>query len=581
MDRIDYIFVDNIEKLNSCIDFLREAAILGIDTETTGLNPLSDKIRLLQIASRGNPVVVIDLWKVNSELKELKEILQGPAVKVFQNARFDLKFLSSAGFEVRGQIFDTMLGAKIIKSGLKGGLGLDDLARQYLSIDVPKEQQRSNWSVDLNEEQLIYSARDAWVLLPLREALIKEIREYGLVQTAKIEFDCVYAVAEMELSGIKLDMEKWNELDNKLKLIKAREERLIQEYLGQPSTQIGMFEEKHIQGINLDSPQQLLSALRSIGLNVNGTAREDLMAFAGVHPVINSLLEYKRVTKAIQGFTDNLTKYVSPKTKRLHPSYNQIGAATGRFSCSNPNIQQIPRGREFRSCFVPEKGNKLVIADYSQIELRVMAEISNDSRMIEAYREGQDLHILTASLMTGKDVICVTKEERQAAKAVNFGLIYAMGAKGLQSYARETYGVNMTLEDAEKFRNQFFKAYSGLAEWHSKIKRINPRESRTIKGRRIIFEGEPGAAALYNTPVQGTAADISKIALGMLVDKLKPTGAKIIGTVHDEIIIEVGEDMAQDAAKILKSTMEYAGSLCLSKVPVIAETIIADSWADK
>lgn len=581
MDKIEYIFVDDIEKLNSCTEFLSKAHILGIDTETTGLDPLSNKVRLLQIASQGNPVVVIDLWNAKGDLKPLRKVLQGEAVKVFQNARFDLKFLAMSGIEVKGQIFDTMLAAKVIKSGLRGAFGLDDLAKKYLGEEVPKEQQRSDWSGKLNEEQLNYSARDAWILLPLREALIKELKEGGLIHTAKIEFDCVYAVVEMELKGVKLDIEKWYELNEKLKTIKEKQESIIQNYLGKPTTQIGIFEEKHVQGINLDSPQQLVNALRKLGLNINSASREELISFVEVHPVVNALLEYKRVTKAIQGFTDNITKFIHPATRRLHPSYNQIGAATGRFSCSSPNIQQIPRGKEYRSCFVPEKGNKFVIADYSQIELRVIAEIADDKTMMDAYREGQDLHMLTASLMTGKSLDKVTKEERQAAKALNFGLIYAMGARGLQIYAKETYGVIMTLEEAETFRNRFFEAYYGLNAWHRKIRSMNFKESRTIKGRRIIFEGEPGVAALYNTPVQGTAADITKLALGMLIKALEPTGAKIIGTVHDEIILEVCEEKASDAAKILKDIMEKAGNECLKKVPVVAETTIADSWADK
>jgi DNA polymerase I-like protein with 3'-5' exonuclease and polymerase domains len=275
-------------------------------------------------------------------------------------------------------------------------------------------------------------------------------------------------------------------------------------------------------------------------------------------------------------------QYVNKATARIHSSYRQIGAGSGRFSCGNPNVQQIPRGKEFRECFIPEKGNKFIIADYSQIELRVAAEIAQDKTMIEAYRNGQDLHALTAALVANKKLEEVTKAERQSAKAINFGLIYAMGAKGLQGYAKTVYGVDMKLEEAELFRDRFFKAYNGIANWHARMKKaINIKESRTLSGRRCVYEGEVAITALLNTPVQGTAADIAKKAMGMLVPIAKSLNGHIIATVHDEILLEVPEARAEEAAIKLKETMERAGAYYLKLIPVIAETTIADSWAEK
>jgi DNA polymerase I-like protein with 3'-5' exonuclease and polymerase domains len=288
------------------------------------------------------------------------------------------------------------------------------------------------------------------------------------------------------------------------------------------------------------------------------------------------------VTKALQSFLSPIPQYINTATGRLHPSYYQLGAHSGRFSCGNPNIQQIPRGREFRSCFIPEKGCKLVIADYSQIELRVAAEIAQDKTMQEAYMKNMDLHSLTAALIANKSVENITKQERQAAKAVNFGLIYAMGARGLQGYAKSTYGIDMSLEEAELFRSRFFNAYKGIAKWHERMKKASDvRESRTLSGRRILFSGQPGITGLLNIPVQGTAADIFKRALGMMVPVTKRLGGSIIATVHDEILLEVPESKAMEAAHELKSIMEKAGACYLKNVPVIAETVIADSWADK
>lgn len=244
-------------------------------------------------------------------------------------------------------------------------------------------------------------------------------------------------------------------------------------------------------------------------------------------------------------------------------------------------MQQIPRNHDFRGCFVPAPGNSMIIADYSQIELRVAAQIARDSRMIEAYRTGGDLHRLTASLVTGSPIEKITKEQRQAAKAVNFGLIFAMGARGLQAYSQDVYNVDMSLEEAEDFRERYFKAYKGIRKWHDSIKNNPPRVSRSLTGRRYFHREDAGLAGLYNTPVQGSAADIIKNALGLLEKALKGTKASIIAVVHDEILLESPSEFALKAAAILKQTMEEAGKPYMPDVPLVAEAEIASSWADK
>jgi DNA polymerase-1 len=226
-------------------------------------------------------------------------------------------------------------------------------------------------------------------------------------------------------------------------------------------------------------------------------------------------------------------------------------------------------------------GNKLIIADYSQIELRVAAEISEDKRMITAYLNDEDLHQLTASLVSGKSMNEVTKEERQSAKAINFGLIYAMGAEGLQKYAQNAYGVNMTLNEAKTFRERFFASYLGIGKWHQLVAMSGTKESRTIGGRRRIWEDSPPLTELLNTPVQGTSADITKLALVHLHERIAGLGGKIIGTVHDEIILEAPDDQANELAVILRKTMIQAGMVHLKKVPVDVEVKVSDNWGEK
>jgi DNA polymerase-1 len=241
----------------------------------------------------------------------------------------------------------------------------------------------------------------------------------------------------------------------------------------------------------------------------------------------------------------------------------------------------MPRTAAFRRCFIAPPGSRLVIADYSQIELRVMAELSGDPRMLAAYQAGEDLHRLTAALLLDKAMDHVTRAERQAAKAVNFGLIYAMGVEGLRGYAQHSYGVTLTPEEARSFRERFFAAYGGVAEWQQQIREALPlTESRTLSGRRRQWTEPPGIAARYNTPVQGGAADIIKRALGLLPQALQGTGAVIVGTIHDEILVEVSEDRAPEVASILKMTMEQVGQAYLARVPVVADARMASSWAN-
>lgn len=583
INNISYIYVDKDEKLEEALKLLNGSKVLGIDTETTGLDPINNKVRLLQIASSDNPVFVIDMFNMSETSKErLRSVLDTDSVKVFQNAKFDLEFLTANGFKISGAVFDTMLASQIIGDRALASHGLGSLASFYLGINLPKEEQKSNFSGNLREEQIKYAAKDAAVLLPLRERLIEDIKKFRLIEVCKLEFDCVLAVVDMELSGVKLHREKWECLYEKY--LKEQRELInkLNKELDPQGIQMNMFGEERSVGINLDSQSQVIKALKAKGIELNSTSYADLAEYKDKHEVINNLIEYRKISKAIQSFLSTMKDYINPATGRIHSSYRQIGSSSGRFSCSNPNIQQIPRGKEFRECFVPEKGNKFVIADYSQIELRIAAEIAQDKTMIEAYRRGQDLHTLTAALVAGKDVNEITKTERQSAKAINFGLIYAMGVKGLQGYAKTVYGVNMSLEEAETFRNRFFEAYKGIAEWHARVKKaVDVTETRTLSGRRCLFDGEAGITALLNTPVQGTAADIAKKALAMLVPVAKKLKGHIIATVHDEILLEVPEAFAEEAARELKSTMEKAGAYYLKQVPVVAETTIADSWAEK
>ncbi|OUC14574.1 MAG: hypothetical protein B0A82_11555 [Alkalinema sp. CACIAM 70d] len=589
---VSYELVEDGERLVEILKPLHACSVIAVDTETTGLDPMKDKIRLIQIAAENYPVVVIDLFKLAREKwAPLAELFQGAPIKVFQNAKFDLKFLQQAGLSVVGKLFDTMIAAQLLDAGIRSrsvsgrefhGYNLAALVKVYLGEDLSKEQQRSDWShPSLSPAQLEYAARDAAILLRLREVMKPKLKNARLVETARLEFGCLPAIAQMELNGMLLDLSRWDDLRQELERSRDQLANGLRKQL-QPallSTQLDILGNQ--PALNLDSQQQVLEALQQLGVPVRNTSKLSLVPLAEEHPSVRVLLDYRKAAKAVQAFASSLPKHVHPVTGRIHPDYQQMGAATGRMSCRNPNLQQIPRDKIFRSCFIPAPGYCLVVADYSQIELRVAAELSGDRRMIEAYQNDEDLHQLTAALIAGKSLDQVEKSERQAAKAVNFGLIYAMGAKGLAEYAYNNYGVQMGLKQAETFRKRYFEAYQGIARWHGAIKRRLPREMRTMGDRLRCWQDEPKLTELLNTPVQGTAADITKAALAKLPTALQETRARLIGTVHDEILLEAPENTANRAANILQQVMEQAGHQYLRKVPVKAEVAIVRSWAEK
>jgi DNA polymerase I len=581
---VSYEIVEGEQRLAEVLKPLQTCSVIAVDTETTGLDPLKDKIRLIQIAAENYPVIIVDLFKISREpLAPLAELLRGTPIKVLQNAKFDLKFLQQAGLPIAGKLFDTMLAAQLLDAGVRShGYNLAELVKVYLGENLSKEQQRSDWSnPNLSSEQLEYAARDAAILLRLREVMKPKLKNARLVETAKLEFDCLGAIAQMELNGMLLDLSRWDDLRQELERSRDQLADDLRKQL-QPallSTQLDILGNQ--TSLNLDSQPQVLEALQQMGVPVENTSKLSLIPLAEEHPPVRALLDYRKAAKSVQAFASSLPKHVHPITGRIHPDYQQMGAATGRMSCRNPNLQQIPRDKIFRSCFIPAPGFCLVVADYSQIELRVAAELSGDRRMIEAYQNDEDLHRLTAALIADKSLDQVEKSERQAAKAVNFGLIYAMGAKGLAEYAYNNYGVQMSLKQAETFRKRYFEAYQGIARWHGAIKRRLPREMRTVGDRLRRWQDEPKLTELLNTPVQGTAADITKAALAKLPTALKETGARLIGTVHDEILLEAPEAMAEQAAQILQQMMEQAGHQYLRKVPVKAEVVIVSSWAEK
>jgi len=525
--------VENLEKFKS-------AKAIALSIRNRGESPL------LLMCSPDDPVIALDITTIRQRsLELLKEVLMSPAEKVLFDAKACLKVFNSFGIEVKGILFDVMIADQILNAGLdKKHISLRDLIDAHLPNGATGS--------DITE-----------TLFKIREILVRKLFQADLINTAKLEFECIKPTVQMELNGFCVDIDKVKAASKGYLPVKSEHEHKLIEELGE---------------INLNNSDKVKEALAAIGIILENTKKETLLPLSGEHPVLYNILQYREISYDVTLAETVISKF-NRDTGRIYPQYNQIGAPTGRSSSFEPNIHGIKKG-EFRSFFISPPGHKLIIADYSQIELRIAAEISRDQNMLKAYNNGYDLHKLTASIITRKPIDQVTKEQRQAAKAVNFGLIYSMGAKGLIATARNDYGVVLSPDEAKLFRQRFFEFYKGIQEWHRRIYQSGARETRTIGGRRRIFESFE-FTKLLNSPVQGTSADITKRALCLLSERLTGTEVKIIGCIHDEVILEAPESESDEVRDLLRSTMIEAGEYYLKSVPVEVEVSVVDNWMEK
>jgi DNA polymerase I len=504
-------------------------------------------------------------------------------VKIAHNAKFDAKWVRHhLGAELDG-VFDTFLASQLIAAGDQDRRhSLAEVAKFFTEIELDKSMQVSDWSAaELSHSQIEYAARDAAIMPQLREQLAERLKNDDLEQVAQLEFDCVMPISEMELNGFYLDEGRWREQLEKVKVAQVKAADELQDLLSAGVAQASLFGRAEI---NLDSQVQVTDALVNLGVPVPETTRGwQLQPLAAEYPVVGKLLEYRGVAKSLTSFGENILEFIEPKTGRIHADFRQIGAPTGRFSCSNPNLQQIPHGQEYRRCFTAPEGKKLVIADYSQIELRILAEFSDDENFIKAFVSGQDFHASAASQVFGVKPEDVTDEQRSFAKRLNFGIVYGIGA------SRFGLMTGLSQMDAENTMRKYFGTFRRLDSYlRDAGKRIvEERNVRTASGRllRLRFDDsdrqQVASSKRYgiNMPIQGTSADILKRALRLLHDQMRGTSAKLVNIVHDEIIVECDAAEAEATAKLLENAMCSAGEEYVKKVPVKVDVHIADEWA--
>ena len=593
MESTNYRLITGTAELAAAVAELSEHAVVGFDTETTALDPYRGRMRLMQFSAPDGAAYIIDLDRFRegdadtpdlAALAPLLLLLAAPRpVKVAHNAKFDAKWTKYRFKTELGGIFDTMLASQLVSAGeSEDRHSLAAVAARYLDETVDKSEQLSDWSGELSASQLEYAARDAALMLPLRERLVELLKRDDLVKVAQLEFECVLPVACLELAGIFLDAARWREqlaIVGKRRAILAEE---LQVMLAEESSQQSFFGPTR-NDINLDSHVQLTKALKRRGIEVPDSTRNwKLQPLAAAHKEIEVLLEYRTVQKALTSYGENILNEINPVTKRIHANFHQIGAPTGRFACTNPNVQQVPHAVEYRRCFRAPEGSKLVIADYSQIELRILAHVTEDKGFIDAFNSGADLHRVTAAQVFNTPLEEVTREQRDFAKRLNFGVVYGIGA---QRFSTMT-GIPLT--EAESILARYFQTYRGLDTWLRDAARraVRERTARTMSGRlaRFNFDAEDRQAASLaqrngkNMPIQGASADILKRALRLLHDKLKETTARVVNIVHDEIVVECDAAQATEIARTVEEVMCAAGEEYVTRVPVKVETEVADEW---
>lgn len=738
LDRVKIVTVEDLDTWRSALAAAKAAGVCGFDTETTGLDPFVNEIRLLQLAVPAYPAgkknlvaedgrgpepgggavaYVADLWRFGEE--DRREMLEGVAGLVADpsvsfaghNLKFDLKFLRSALAAAEGRprwpgkrfacerLFDTMLASQLVTAGdfipeaqfpkwreehgvhiVKEGNGptryydrhgheikferdtqkkirpvypthsLKEVAHRHLEVVLDKEEQASDWSApELTERQIRYAGLDAAVLLPLREIMEKLLRKNRLARAAKIEFDCLPAAVEIECAGMPFDTKRAWEMETAVKAAAESARLGLVElargagFRARPKKNEG---KRYSPDLNPDSPVDVVDCLEILagregvlageggkGFQLPGgeilpmESRDDtLTRVAAALPEGSKLRQFIEMLQKYRGQkkkSDFLKKWIElthPATGRLHPDLRQLNPqGVGRFSASNPNVQQAGRDKEIRALFRVIEGRKLVLADYSAIEMRIAAQLTRDENLLKAFNEGIDIHKYTAAFISGKDISEVSKAERQMGKPLNFGLIYGMHAATLKDYSELGYGVKISIEEAEAAREKFFEAYPGIARWHadqdrrgyeggfevyfchnalrgyfaekrpcvrtlSSRMRVWPVVTQTSRNGRTYARKAGSFTELYNTPDQGSGADIIKLAMSLIYRELCQRGWDdifLVLCVHDELHLEAPEARAEEALELLKSAMIKGSAEILPSVPVEIEAAVGDSWSDK
>ncbi|OCA60162.1 DNA polymerase I [Aeromonas piscicola] len=597
----DYRCILDEAEFDDWLAQLQAAPLFAFDTETTSLDYMEARIVGVSFAVEAGKAAYVpfghDYLGAPVQLTEavvlgkLKPLLEDPTrLKVGQNLKYDRNVLLNHDIDLQGIAYDTMLESYVLNSTASRH-DMDSLAKRYLGVETTSFEDIAGKGVkqltfnQIELEQAApYAAEDADITLRLHQTLWGQLEAVpGLCQVfSEIELPLLPVLARMELLGTTIDPKLLHQQSQEIELRLAELERQAHELAGQE--------------FNLSSPKQLgeilftklgLPIIKKTPKGAPSTAEEVLAELAETYELPRLLMEHRTLAKLKSTYTDKLPLMIKPQTGRVHTSYHQAVAATGRLSSSDPNLQNIPvrneQGRRIRQAFIPSAGYKLVAADYSQIELRIMAHLSGDKGLLTAFAEGKDIHKATAAEVFGVALDTVTTDMRRSAKAINFGLIYGMSAFGLA----KQLGIGRA--EAQKYMDLYFERYPGVLEYMERTRQQAEAQGyvETLFGRRLYLPDiksrnaglrKAAERAAINAPMQGTAADIIKRAM-INVDSwirgIEDESIRMLMQVHDELVFEIREEKLEEYVAIIKEKMSAAAEL---HVPLLVEAGTGDNW---
>tara|TARA_B100002052_G_scaffold2225_1_gene2137 strand:+ start:1097 stop:3781 length:2685 start_codon:yes stop_codon:yes gene_type:complete len=596
----NYHTIRTKNELDELIEAMKKASYISFDTETTSLDYMNAELVGVSIALKPNEAFYIPINHnyegVEKQLEEhfvleaLKPFLESDEIpKIGHNLKYDRHILQNLGIDLKGKLLDTMLFSYVNNSTITRH-NLDAVSKRYLNInptsyeDVAgkgaKQIPFSEVSIEVASE---YASEDADISLKLYEHIEPLVqKETKLAKLySEIEGPLIYTLGDIERNGVLIDSEKLNEQSKELEAKILKLEKKVQKSAG--------------EDFNLGSPKQLQEILyEKLGLPVikktpkgqPSTAESVLQELSLDFPIVQEILSYRAISKLKSTYTDKLPKMVNSNTGRVHTSYHQAVTATGRLSSSDPNLQNIPirseEGRRIREAFIAPEGYKILAADYSQIELRIMAHLSKDKGLMDAFAKGQDIHQATAAEIFDANIEDVTANQRRSAKAINFGLIYGMSAFGLSKQ------LQITRAEAQNYIEQYFDRYPQVKNYMDETKLSAKKMGyvETVFGRRLYLADiessnyqrrQYAERSAINAPMQGSAADLIKIAMIHLHQKIKEESfdAKIIMQVHDELVIEVKENQSDELSELTTSIMSEISKL---DVDLKVDADIGNNW---
>lgn len=591
-----YQLIDNEEDITKFLALLSEQKFFCFDTETTGTNVISDDLVGFSFSWKEFEAFYVPIPKDRGEAENFvgrfKSIFENESVlKIGQNIKFDLLMLRQYGVNLKGQMFDTMIAHYLLQPDLRHGM--DYLAEVYLNYKTITYEElcegKNTKTTDIRTLDINrlcdYAAEDADVTLRLKHVFEKELKINNLEKLFyEIEMPLMPVLADMEYTGVSINVEALKEFSKSLSLRIEEKEKQIFELSGYE--------------FNISSPKQvgeliyerlkIVEKPRKTKTGLYSTSEEVLVSLKGKHEVINLILEHRGLKKLLSTYVDTLPELINKKTGKIHSSYNQTVAATGRLSSSNPNLQNIPirdeDGKEIRKAFIPDNDCVFFSADYSQIELRLMAHLSGDENLIDAFNKGYDIHTATAAKVFKKNIDEVDKDMRRKAKTANFGIIYGISAFGLAER------LDIPRGEAKQIIDDYFESYPAIKSYTDNVIQMardngyvetllgRRRYLSDINSRNSVVRGYAERNAV-NAPIQGTAADIIKIAMINIFRRFNEANlkSKMILQVHDELNFNVYKSELEQVKQIVLNEMQSAMKL---QVPLIAEFGIGENWLE-